>query len=315
MTSNLAKSIEDPRGCRLCPRACGADRSRPERSDGFCRAGSQIYVARAAAHFWEEPCLSGQRGSGTVFFSGCSLGCVFCQNREISRPSPGRPLPGKPVSPGRLAEIFLELQERGVHNINLVTPSHFAPQIAAALRQARRLGLILPVVYNSGGYDRPETLALLDGQVNIYLPDFKYWSGELAGRYSKAPDYPAAARQAIAEMYRQVGPPRFDSQGMMTGGLMVRLLLLPGCLEDAKAVLSYLFSTYANGIFYSVMNQYTPPPSADLAPYPELSRPVASWEYEALLDYAEELGIENAFIQEGGAVSESFIPAFDGSGL
>ena len=315
MPSKKTAAFSPPAHCRLCPRSCGADRRRAAVSSGFCRMGADLYIARAALHFWEEPCISGKNGSGTVFFTGCNLGCVYCQNQGISHFSPPLSPPGKAVSIQRLTEIFLELQEQGAHNINLVTPSHYIPWIACSLSLAKDRGLHLPVVYNSSGYDSPEALAALEGLIQIYLPDFKYWSGQLAARYSGAPDYPAAARAAISEMVRQAGPPSFDSQGIMKRGVMVRLLLLPGCLEDAKTVLSYLYTAYGNRIYYSIMNQYTPPSSSALKAFPELCRPVPPAEYEALLDYAEALGIENAFIQEGGTVSESFIPAFDGSGV
>ena len=314
--SAFVQGFSDPASCRLCPRRCGADRRGLPPGAGVCGMGADAYVSRAALHMWEEPCLSGCRGSGAVFFAGCNLGCVFCQNRLISHPAPGSLPPGRPVSPEHLAEIFLRLQERQkAHNINLVPPSHFVPAIAEALKLARRQGLRLPVIYNSGGYDLPQALRLLDGLVDIYLPDFKYWSSELAALYSKAPDYPEVARAALGEMFAQAASPRFDREGMMVSGVMVRLLLLPGCLKDAEAVLDYLFAQYGNRIFYSIMNQYTPVASPALEAFPGLCRPVKDNEYEALLDYAQALGIENAFIQEGGAVSESFIPDFNDSGL
>ncbi|MCI8402626.1 MAG: radical SAM protein [Lachnospiraceae bacterium] len=292
--------------CRLCPRDCGVNRLAGQR--GRCHMTAQISVARAALHMWEEPCISGEEGSGTVFFAGCSLGCVYCQNHEIAA---GRA--GHPVSAERLAEIFLELQAKRANNINLVTAGHFLPQVALALKLARRRGLDIPVVYNSSGYERVSALKLLEGLVDIYLPDLKYMSPELSGRYSSAPDYFATASRAIGEMVRQAGEASFDSRGMMRRGVIVRHLLLPGCLEDGKAVLRYLYETYGDRIYISILNQYTP--LAHVCDWPEINRPVTAAEYDELVDYAIALGVENGFIQEGETVSESFIPAFDGEGV
>lgn len=291
--------------CRICPRQCGVDRSRGER--GTCGETEEIRVARAALHFWEEPCISGERGSGTVFFSGCPLGCVYCQNREIAL---GRS--GKAVSVGRLSEIFLELQDKGAHNINLVTPTHFVPQIVAAFKGASNQGLRLPVVYNTGGYERVETLRMLEGVVDIYLPDLKYVDSGLSSRYSHAPDYFEVASKALGEMVRQAGEAQFQGELMMRG-VIVRHLVLPGCAEDSKAVIRYLYGTYGDRVYLSIMNQFTP--MADTGRYPELNRRVTEAEYDEVVDYATRLGVVNGFIQEGETAKESFIPAFDLEGV
>ena len=289
--------------CRLCARNCGVNRNL---SYGYCRVNSEIFLSRAALHHWEEPPISGVNGSGTIFFSGCSLSCVFCQNADISR---GRS--GKIVTVDRLAEIMLELQAKGAHNINLVTPTHYIPSIAEASPRARNLGLSIPVVYNTGSYDNVEALRLLDGLVDIYLPDLKYYNGKTAEKYSRAIDYPEVARNAIAEMYRQVGAPTFDEQGIMTRGLIARILLLPGRVAEAKLSLKYLMDTYGDNIYISLMNQYTPM-SGMPAP---LNRRVTKEEYFDLLDYAEKLGLKNGFTQDFGTAEESFIPPFDCEGV
>ena len=298
--------IELLKECRLCPRDCGADRLAGER--GCCGAGKELRVGRAALHAWEEPCLSGERGSGTVFFSYCNLQCVFCQNNSISREQAG-----KDITIGRLAEIFLKLQRQGAHNINLVTPTHYIPHIIEALDLAKGEGLALPVVYNTSGYEKAESLRLLEGYVDIYLPDFKYLSAGPARRYSHAPDYPGAAKSALAEMVRQAGPPVFDADGMMKRGVIVRHLILPGQYEEAKRILFYLHREYGDRIYISLMNQYTP--FADSAAYPEISGRVPMEEYERLIDYAAGLGIRNGFVQEAGTADESFIPSFRGEGV
>ena len=356
----------DASACTLCPRGCSVDRLNGVR--GRCGCDSEIYVARAALHMWEEPCISGNRGSGTVFFSGCPLGCVFCQNYNIANAKVG-----KKISVERLAGIFLEQQDRGALNINLVTPTHYIPQIVKALEMAKRHGLKLPVVYNTGGYEKVEALRMLDGLVDVYLPDMKYMSSELAGRYSSAKDYPEVARAALSEMFRQVGRPVFEeesklealvfdgvrnnsdqvnraqgiaaSQGVqygatyedtladvpaqvedsdlsdengliMTRGMIVRHLVLPGCTSDSKAVIKYLYDTFKDDIYMSIMSQYTPMPQ--FLPggtmhdrYPELGRCLTDKEYDEVIDYAIDLGVENAFIQEGDVARDSFIPDFD----
>lgn len=291
--------------CALCPRNCSADRKNGEK--GICGQTDRLKVARAALHHWEEPCISGENGSGTVFFSGCPLRCVFCQNREIALGNAG-----KEISVGRLAEIFLELKEKGAHNINLVTPGHFAPQIAAALEAAKGQGMDLPVVYNTGSYESLETVKSLKGLVDVYLPDFKYMSETLSQKYSHAPDYASVAQNAIAEMVRQRGDAVFEG-GLMTSGVLVRHLVLPGQTKDSKAVIRYLYETYGNRIFISIMNQFTP--SASLESYPELNRKLTAAEYDEVVDYAISLGVENGYIQEGETAEESFIPAFDWEGV
>ncbi|MFA5561450.1 MAG: radical SAM protein [Eubacteriales bacterium] len=291
--------------CVLCPRECHVDRTAGER--GYCRMTAELVVARAALHHWEEPCLSGERGSGTVFFSGCALGCVYCQNHPIAE---GK---GKLITIDRLAEIFLELQAQGAHNINLVTPDHYVPHLIEAIRRSRRAGLALPIVYNCSGYEKVAALQLLEGLIDIYLPDLKYLSAEPADRYSQAGQYFAVAAAAIAEMVRQVGAPVFDGQGIMQKGVLVRHLTLPGRLGDSKRIIRYLHERYGERIFLSIMNQYTPC-TRDPA-YPELHRKVSPAAYEALVDYAIDIGVENAFIQDGEAALESFIPEFDNTGV
>lgn len=292
--------------CRVCPRNCGVDRLSDQK--GFCKAGAEIILARAALHMWEEPCISGKEGSGAVFFSGCSLGCKFCQNRQISRGQTG-----KKVTADRLADIFLELQQQKANNINLVTAGHFLPQVAEAIEKSRNRGLQIPVVYNSSGYEKSEMLKLLEGLVDIYLPDFKYMDPELAEKYSYARDYPEVAKEALKEMVRQTGTPEFDRRGIMKKGVIVRHLLLPGHVKDSRRVLEYLLSTYGKEIYISLMNQYTPMPA--MKDDPRLSRKVTDREYQRLIDYGLQLGLENGFIQEGETAKESFIPEFNGEGI
>lgn len=289
--------------CTLCPRRCHANRLRGER--GVCGMTNEIRIARVALHPWEEPCISGEHGSGTVFFSGCPLQCVYCQNREIAA---GRL--GKPYTVQKLADAFLDLQEQHAHNVNLVTPTHMVPQILDALHLAKAQGLHIPIVYNTGGYENPETLKLLEGWVDVYLTDFKYLSTALSGTYSHAADYAEAAKPALAEMVRQTGAARFSPEGMMEQGVIVRHLLLPGQTADARAVVEYLYRTYGDRIWISLMNQYTPLPWVQQDPL--LCRRVTRQEYDAVVDYAVALGVENGFTQEGEAASESFIPQFEG---
>ena len=291
--------------CQLCPRMCRVDRTM---ATGFCQSGSHIKAARAALHHWEEPCISGTAGSGTVFFSGCTLRCCFCQNHDIAMGSRGRA-----VSVERLGEIFLELKEKGAANINLVTGAHYVPQIIEALDMARRKGLDIPVVYNSSGYEKTETLKLLEGYVDIYLPDYKYAESELAVKFSHANDYPERAMEAVNEMVRQTGMPQFDAEGYMKRGTIVRHLILPGHTRNSKKVLKLLHKTFGKQIYISIMNQYTP--VFEQKEYTELNRCVTRREYEKVLDYAFELGIENGFFQDGETARESFIPAFDYEGV
>lgn len=294
------------RQCRLCPRECGADRTAGQR--GRCGMTEQLEAARAALHMWEEPCISGAEGSGTVFFSGCNLGCVYCQNHEIAIGDTG-----KEISLERLTEIFLELQDKKANNINLVTAGHFLPQVVYALEHAKNQGLRIPVVYNTSSYEKIEALRLLDGLVDIYLPDLKYVSPEIAQRYSHAPDYFAVASAAIGEMVRQVGEPVFDERDMLKKGVIVRHLQLPGYIKESKKAIRYLYETYEDRIFISIMNQYTPLPH--VAAWPEINRKVTEREYDRLVDFAINLGVENGFIQEGETASESFIPTFDTEGI
>lgn len=282
--------------CMQCPRHCEVDRSL---SKGFCGEGANIRISRAAAHYWEEPCISGTAGSGTVFFSGCNLRCIFCQNAAISRGAVG-----KELSEAELCDVFLHLQATGVHNINLVTPSHFSLSILSALKQAK---LDIPVVWNSGGYESANIIRKLMGEVDIYMPDFKYVSSDLSARYSSAPDYFMRAREALDEMVFQCGGAVFDGD-LMKSGVIVRHLVLPGCVEDSKAVLRFLHKRYGAAIYISIMRQYTPMSDA----LPDcLSRTVSDDEYDEVCTYAAKLGIENGFLQEKEAIGESFIPPFD----
>ncbi len=292
--------------CRICPRNCGTDRTK---TGGYCHETENVYIARAALHMWEEPCISGEEGSGTVFFSGCSLGCVYCQNREIAGGKTG-----KAVTVERLAQIYLELQAEGANNINLVTGGHYLPSVVSSLKLARSTGLTIPVVYNSSGYEKPESLEMLRGLVSIFLPDFKYLSAELAEKYSHAPDYPEAAKKAIAKMAELGGEAEFDERGIMKRGVIVRHLVLPGYIKESKEVIRYLYETYADRIYISIMNQYTPMPGIEKQ-YPELGRKITEEEYDEVVDYAIDLGVENGFIQEGETAEESFIPPFDESGV
>lgn len=291
--------------CSLCPRMCQTDRGK---TTGYCGVKNTLRVARAALHFWEEPCISGEEGSGAVFFSGCNLRCVFCQNYHIARAEQG-----KEISVERLIEIFLELQVQKANNINLVTATHYVPQVVSALEMAKEQGLHIPVVYNCGGYESVETLKMLEGLVDIYLPDFKYMDSERAKRYSHAGNYPLIAKAALEEMVRQQPEAKFDDRGIMQMGVIVRHLMLPGGIKDSKAVIKYLYETYGNSIYMSLMNQYTPLPH--VADYPEIDRKLKKFEYDRLVDYAISLGVENGFIQEGETASESFIPAFTNEGV
>ncbi len=292
-------------GCTLCPRKCYVNRSEKL---GFCHMGQTLRIARAALHMWEEPCISGNAGSGAVFFSGCTLRCVFCQNHHIS--TEGR---GYEISIPRLAEIFLELQAQGAWNINLVTPTHFVSQIIQALKLSRENGLNLPIVYNTSGYETVDTLKMLEGYVDIYLPDFKYTDSRLAEKYSKAPDYFPVAAAALKEMVRQIPKAVFQGERMVKG-IIVRHLLLPGYLLDSKRVVRYLYETWGDQIYMSLMNQYTPLPGIG-KDFPELAGKVKRKSYEKLIDFALELGVKNAFIQEGETAKESFIPDFNGAGV
>lgn len=293
--------------CTLCPRRCHANRAAGQ--TGFCGQTAQLRAARAALHFWEEPCISGDCGSGTVFFSGCSLQCIFCQNHEIALGESG-----KVISVERLSQIFLGLQDKGAANINLVTAGHFIPQICRALELSKADGLSIPIVYNTGSYEEVASLRLLEGLIDIWLPDLKYFSGDLSARYSSAPDYFQVATTAIAEMFRQTPAAVFDSKtGLMQRGIIVRHLMLPGQAADSKKILRYLHTTYGDAIYISIMNQYTP--LAGVSEIPELNRKVTPEEYRRVLDFADRIGIENGFMQEDGTAAESFIPPFDYEGI
>lgn len=330
------RALEILSDCRLCPRDCRVNRVKGER--GFCGEAGMIRAARAALYYTEEPVISGSRGSGTVFFSGCSLGCIYCQNRRISRPSAPFPESGASgtsplprlteVTPRRMAEIFLDLQEQGAHNINLVTPEHFVPLLIPALKRAKAAGLTIPVVYNTGSYERVEAVRALEGLVDVWLPDLKYVSSALSAGHTGAADYFQYASAAIQEMFRQCPEPVFSDGShaidcpddtddpIMVRGVLVRHLALPGCGEDSRAVLRYLYRTYGDRIFISIMNQYTPMPQVlHSHPDPDLCRRLSEAEYEALVDFAIDLGITNGFIQESGTVSPSYIPVFDGTGI
>lgn len=301
--------------CRLCPRNCGADRTDPAAAPGFCRQKTLVSLARAALHFWEEPCISGTRGSGAVFFCGCNLQCVFCQNHDLASSNVGRS-----VTPERLSEIFLELQEQNANNINLVTAGHFIPQVAFALERAKNNGLHIPVVYNTGSYEYAESLKMLDGLVDIYLPDLKYMDRELSARLSLAPDYFDRASAAIAEMFSQAGTPVFapeegGSADVMKKGVIVRHLVLPNHTKDSCRIIDYLYETYGDDIYISIMNQYTPMPGIDTDKYPELAHTLTSRSYDKVVDHAIDIGVVNAFIQEGKTCKESFIPIWDYTGI
>ncbi len=288
--------------CELCPRRCGAERTEG-RGGGYCRMPETPVVARAALHPWEEPPISGVSGSGTVFFSGCSLGCVFCQNEAISHQRFGAP-----VSLARLREICLELIGQGAHNINLVNPTHYAHAVARLLEEP----LPAPVVWNSGGYDRVETLRTLEGKIQVYLPDLKYCSREAAGRYSAAPDYPETAERAILEMFRQTGPCVLEN-GLLKRGVLIRHLLLPGRLREAKGVMDWVAEHFAPGeVLFSLMGQYVPWGRA--AEYPEIDRKVRRSEVRAAEEYMAALGLEG-FAQDAGAAEAEYIPPFDLTGV
>lgn len=292
--------------CRCCPRSCGADRTRG--ALGACHAPDGILLSRASLHQWEEPCLSGTRGAGTVFFAGCPLGCVYCQNAAIAGGVGGISVDG-----ARFVEILLSLEEQGAHNIDLVTPTHYAAHLVSLIPMARAAGLTIPIVYNCGGYESVDMLRRLEGLVDIYLPDFKYADPVLAVRYSHAPDYPEVARAALQEMIRQCPIPTFDEEGIMRRGVIVRHLMLPGAYRNSHDVVKYLAS-FGDSIYISLMNQYTPMPGIGER-YPELAEPIRDKDYRRLVAYASRLGITQAYVQEGGTVGESFIPPFDGTGV
>lgn len=294
--------------CELCPRRCGVDRST---THGYCRMGENIVAARAMLHYWEEPCISGERGSGAVFFSGCVLGCVYCQNYDIS--TRGK---GLEITEERLSEIFLELQEQGALNINLVNPTHFVPQIKRALTAAKERGLNIPIVYNSGGYERVETLRTLDGLIDIYLPDVKYFADDLAKRLSNAPNYFYTAMSAVAEMTRQTGKPQFDETGeRLLRGTIVRHLVIPDCYKDSVEVIKRVGERFGGEILFSLMSQYTPlgrvQTDESLSRY---NRRITTFEYRKALDAVYAAGLEG-YMQEKSSAKEEYTPDFNYEGL
>ena len=301
--------MTDYKECRLCPRQCGTDRNI---KTGYCNEKSDLHISRAALHMWEEPCISGSKGSGTVFFSGCNMGCVFCQNRKISRGEVG-----KTVSDERLVEIFFELEKKGANNINLVTGDIYIPTLVKAIDKAKGQGIGIPFLFNTSSYIKEESLKALEGLIDIYLPDFKYIRDEDAIRYSRAKGYVETAKAAVAEMVRQQPKCRFfeDEYGqyLMKKGVIVRHLLMPGMLIQAKMIVKYLYETYKDSIYISMMNQYTP--NGQLNDYPEIDRKVTEREYKSFIDYADKLGVVNGYIQEGETAKDSFIPDFDLTGV
>ena len=292
--------------CNLCPRGCGVDRTMGER--GYCGMADTLRVSKAMLHMWEEPPISGTRGSGAVFFSGCHLKCIYCQNTDIAHGGFG-----KDMTPVELARVFLYLEEKGAHNINLVTPTHFTYGIISALDIARDKGLKLPVVYNTGGYELVRTLDMLRGCIDVYLPDFKYMKTRSAKNYSNAPDYPEVAKKALEAMVNRCPEAVFNKDGIMEKGVIVRHMLLPGNLENSKLVIEYLYKTYGDSIYISIMSQYTP--IKEFESYPELSYTAGRREYEKLVDYALGLGVKNAFIQDTESAQNTYVPSFDLGGL
>ena len=292
--------------CTVCARNCSVNRAYGNL--GFCKSGASIKLAKAYGHMWEEPCISGKNGSGTVFFSNCNLRCVFCQNHDISQENIG-----KEVSIKRLSEIFLEQQARGFHNINLVNPTHYIPQIISALDIAKSKGLSIPVVYNSNGYENIESIKKLKGYVDVYIPDLKYFNDKYAIKYSKAPNYFNIASNTILEMVNQVGECEFDDEGIMTKGVIIRHLMLPGLLFDSKKVVDYIYKTFGDKVYLSLMNQYTPMFKAK--DYPEIDKPLNPKHYDSLIDHCIDLGYKNAFIQESGTNNTTYVPDFNLQGI
>ncbi len=286
--------------CNLCPRKCNVDR---KKKLGVCGASTTLKIARAALHFWEEPCLSGEKGSGTIFFSFCPLQCIFCQNHQLSHDHLGQE-----ITISQFADICLDLQKQGANNINLVTPTHYVPWIVEGITLAKKRGLHLPIVYNTSSYESVETIQMLNGIVDIYLPDLKYFDDQYGILYSHAPNYFSYATVAIQEMVKQVGEPIFNEQGILQRGVIVRHLCIPGLKDDSKKVLNYLYTTYHNQIYISIMNQYTP--VRTFKRFSNLNRPLSENDYEEIIDYALDIGITQAYQQEGKTQLESFIPEF-----
>ena len=288
------------KNCMLCPRKCGVNRYKTK---GSCGANNKIKLAYYSLHKWEEPVISGSNGSGTIFFSNCNMKCIYCQNKKISLEGNG-----KYISNKKLGEIMLKLQKMGAHNINLVTPTHYVPQIAYTLRKLKNKALNIPVIYNTSSYENVGTIMLMNNLVDVYLADLRYYDDELAFNYSGCRNYFENATMAIDEMFRQVGECSFDKNGLITKGLIVRVLILPGHIEDSKKIIKYLYKTYGDEIFISIMNQYTP---INTCIYNNLNRKLTDEEYDDVIKYALELGVTNAFIQEGGTADDSFIPDFN----
>lgn len=292
--------------CSSCPRVCGVNR---EEKTGYCGVPALPKVAKAFLHMWEEPCISGTRGSGTVFFSGCNLKCIYCQNYDISQNNFG-----KVVSVERLGEIFSELTGKGAHNINLVNPSHYTAAIREALTGQKQKGrLTVPVVYNSNGYETVDTLKTMEGFVDVYLPDMKYSSEETSFRYSRAKDYPAVSKAAVLEMYRQVGSPVLDESGIIKRGLIIRHLILPGHVSETIDVLNWISANLPEDVYISLMSQYTPYYAA--GQFPEINRPITRREYERAVGHLHRLGLENGYIQERQSSDEQYIPEFNLEGV
>lgn len=292
--------------CDLCRRHCGVNRLNGEL--GICTANDNLIVARAELHLWEEPPISCENGSGTVFFSHCNLKCVFCQNHEISQE-----YKGAEITINRLSDIFLELQNKGANNINLVTPTHYVPQIIEAIEIAKYKGLKLPILYNTNGYDTLETIKLLDGYIDVYLPDFKYFDDKYSIKYSKAKDYSSEIIPILKEMVRQTGKPSFDDKGRILKGVIIRHLMLPGLLFDSKKVIDKIYSTFGDDVYISIMNQYTPMHNS--SKYPEINRTLNPKHYDSLINYASELGVINGFIQDEGSNTTEYIPNFNLQGV
>lgn len=293
------------KNCQICPKKCLANRLS---HTGSCGAGSQIRAAKAFLHQWEEPCLSGEKGSGTIFFSGCNLNCLFCQNYRISQE-----YSGKEISTDRLAEIMLALQQQGAANINLVTPTPYAVHIIQAVSTAKQKGLNIPVIYNTNGYDTVETVKMLEGTVDIYLPDIKYYSDAYAFKYSNVKNYFHYATQAVMAMVEQVGHPVFDDKGMMKKGVLIRHLVLPDLLDDTKKILKWIKDNLGEQAFVSLMCQYTPLFNASKSE--QINRKLDEWEYDLIIDYFFEIGLENGFVQEHSSATSDYVPDFDLSGL
>lgn len=299
--SDVMSMIDILNRCNLCPKNCNVNRNSGEK--GFCKAGDEITIAKYYLHKWEEPCITGENGSGTIFFSYCNLRCLFCQNYEISEFNKGIN-----ISVQRFSEICLELQDKGATNINLVTPTHFVPLIIEGIKKAKDNGLNIPIVYNSSGYENIDTIKMLDGIIDIYLPDLKYYSDKYAMKYSKCNNYFKYASEVIEEMVKQKGSCKFDKDGNIISGVIIRHLLVPQMEEESKKILNYLYNKYRDNIYISIMNQYTP---VRKCIYDELNTKVSEEVYDGVINYAWDIGIRNAFIQEEGTQEESFIPNFD----